>query len=81
MADFERISELAEKKAAAGLCMNHLGAMNSATDPQKKIAQHAQYQIAQDAWWAADKAYHEAINKLTPDELNDLVHWQNQKSL
>lgn len=80
MVEYERIRTLAEKAEAARNYVRALGMMNTPADYEKRIASDAQYRLAQDAAAAADKAYREAMDRLTPDQLNDLVHMHNQHS-
>lgn len=79
--DYEHIRKLAEKRAFAAQYVQGLGMMNSAgRKPEDQIKMSAQYQLANDALSAADRAYREAMDKLSPDELNELVHEHNKNS-
>jgi hypothetical protein len=79
--DYEHIRKLAEKRAAAEQYAEALGRMNVPSDPERRIAQSAQYRLASDAFSKADDEYRKAMNALSADELNELVGKHNANSL
>lgn len=52
-----RLVELNEARALARDHANMLGMANTATDPDKRIAQSVAYQLAMDAWYRAEMEY------------------------
>lgn len=80
MIDYEHIRELAEKAESARAYVQALGQMNAPTGYEERIKSDAQYRLAKDAADAADRAYRDVMDRLTPDQLNELVHSHNQNS-
>jgi hypothetical protein len=68
--DRDKIVELAKKRAAANEYLRNLGMMNAwGRTHEETVARSAQYQMANDAAYAADVAYRDAIAGLSADEL------------
>lgn len=79
--DYEHIKQLAEKRAAASEYVLALGMMNAGNTLEERIARDAQYRLAQDALAKAESEYRNAMDKLSADDLTELVREHNQKSL
>lgn len=67
--DHKQIRRLAEQCARAERHLKALSGANVPCEIDKQIAQDAEYQLALSACVAAARAYHEAINRLSPEEL------------
>lgn len=61
------IDQLNERRALAEMRMKALGMQNLPTDAESQLKATAQYRLAYDAWFAAQKEYQDAMNRLSAD--------------
>ena len=70
--DRETLLALAKAYTAAHERVAALGLMNRQTDPEKRVAQDAQYMLARDLEKRAYDDYYRALAKLSTEELTVL---------
>lgn len=67
------IRELNRKRIELGERAKLMGAVNSPTDPDERLASDARYRLINDAWMKAEAEYQRAIASLSPDDLAALA--------
>ena len=67
------IRELNEQRIRLGERARLLGMVNQANEPERRLAQDAQYRLVNDAWMKAESDYQRAIAGLSPAELEALA--------
>ena len=70
MATQEEVIELAKARSAAMQQYAFLQACNTPTDYVERVALDARYKLTEAAFFKADRAYQDAINSLTADQLS-----------
>ena len=70
----DEILQLAEKRASCEYTMRLLGMQNAYVQTASEaVAASARYRLAHDAYLVAEKAYADAVNGLSSDELSEIL--------
>ena len=64
-----RLEELNIARLKAGALWERLGAMNTPTKYEDRLASAASYRLAHDAWIRAEREYGEELQRISTDDL------------
>lgn len=70
----EKVRALAEAAAKARQVYEAHQMRNAQTDPELALRQHVAYKLAEDAWWAAERAYRAAVSALSVEEMQAIAY-------
>lgn len=67
------LQELNQRRCAARLKLNYMGASNAPIDADKRIQSDAQYILAKDFWLRAEEEYNRALAQTSTEQLMALA--------